>query len=176
MNEVSLKELDCAGESSLLLTTLGIMFIYRNRVTEACAPSTAVKHNFKDRNNWQDRLAGLRKDLLDSASYHLAVIKPSWNWYLYQTDMMLNWIYILFVLQNHSSWLCPGLDVITFLTNVKGKTSQTHKWNYVLFSNATVKIGSMFWFASILLIWNDNGKNLFPSLEICEKPLSWEVP
>lgn len=51
MCEASLKDLDCVGESGLLLTILGIMFIYRNRVTEVCVLSTADKHNFKDRNN-----------------------------------------------------------------------------------------------------------------------------
>lgn len=97
--EASLEDLDWAGETGLFLTTLGIMFIYRNRVTEVYVPFTAIKHNFKDRNPWQDRLAGLRKDQSDSASYHLTVIKPCWNWYLCVSnwhDAELNLLFVCF--------------------------------------------------------------------------------
>lgn len=64
-----------------------------------------------------------------------------------------------------------GSGCNNILDKSEGKNSQTHKWNYVFFINAPVKIGNMFWFASVFLICNDNGKTLFLSLKICEKTL-----
>lgn len=51
MCEASLKDLDSAGSSGLLLTMLAIKFLYRKRVTKVCVLSTVIQYNCKDGSN-----------------------------------------------------------------------------------------------------------------------------